>query len=1177
MTLTVHRASRTDELAAGLGALLARPAPGADPFADELVVVPARGVERWLAQRLSHDLGAGPRGGDGVCAGVRFLSPASLASLLVGREQDDPWDPARLTWPVLAAIDAHLHEEWCAPLARHLGAIALPGDTPGSADLRRGRRWSVARRVAGLLGSYAAQRPHLVAAWRAGDDVDGAGGQVPDDLRWQPELLRRVVAAVDAAPPDERHAAALERLRAGADDLPLPARVSLFGHTRLPTAELELLEALAATRDVHLWLPVASPVLARRLDAIAAPAGPRRRDEDTSARAAAHPLLAALGRDARELQQRLAAVDGVRTDDLDDLPEPSPAAPVLQLLQADVRADRVPTAEQRAERARDVDDSVQVHSCHGPARQVEVLREVLVGMLADDPTLEPRDVLVMCPDVETYAPLVEAGFGLGDDPTAGGAAGGGPDGGPGGSSAHERHPAHRLRVRLADRALSSVNPLLALAERLVALAGGRVTASEVLDLAAQPVVRRRFGLDEDDLDRVGAWVRDAGVRWGLDAEHRAAYRLEGVGQNTWRAGLDRVLLGATMPGEGGAWVGSALPLDDVDSNDADLAGRVAELVDRLASVLDGLAGPRPAGEWAAHLAAGVDLLAAVAPPDAWQSAELDRELARLVPLADGAPVALPDVRAMLARQWGGRPTRAGFRTGTLTVATLVPMRSVPHRVVCLLGVDDGVFPRATVADGDDVLARTPLLGERDPRSEDRQLLLDAVMAAGERLVVLYTGAGEHTGGARPPSVPVGELVTAVHATAPIARPVVTAHPLQPFDAANLRPGSDDERALTPAGRGPLSFDAAALAGALAARGPRSVPWPLVREPLPPRRPATTAGAGSARGATGAVGAGDPGTVDLDDLVRFLVHPMKEFLRTRLDVATRFDADEVVDAIPLELDGLGRWGVGSRLLADALAEVHPDDAREAERRRAQLPPRALGDRVLDAAVGDVRELHLGTRELRTGEARTLEVDVDLGDLGRLVGTVGGVHGGNLVTVDFSSLKAKQRLTAWVRLLALSASHPDRSFVAHTVGRAGRAGPKRAIAGPLDHRALEWLRDLVELRERGLREPLPLPLRTGCAVAEGIRRQRAGDDVPIAEVARREWVTGFDAPVPGEAEDAAHVQLLGRAAPVDVLLEVPRDDEWWQPASAGAAFRTRLGQHAWRVWGPLLEGAEKVGPL
>ncbi|MGX1763498.1 hypothetical protein ACWIG5_42495, partial [Streptomyces lydicus] len=204
------------------------------------------------------------------------------------------------------------------------------------------------------------------------------------------------------------------------------------------------------------------------------------------------------------------------------------------------------------------------------------------------------------------------------------------------------------------------------------------------------------------------------------------------------------------------WLDLALPLDDVDSNDVDLAGRFAEFIDRLAVCLRDLRGPRPAHEWAAVLSRALDLLTDVPNSQSWVRTEARTELAAAIERAGEIDLRLADVEVLLYARLAARPTRANFRTGELTVCTLVPMRSVPHRVVVLLGLDDDVFPRAGGVDGDDVLARDPLLGERDPRSEDRQLLLDAVLAAQEKLLVFHTGADPVSGAHRPPAIPVAE-------------------------------------------------------------------------------------------------------------------------------------------------------------------------------------------------------------------------------------------------------------------------------------------------------------------------------------------------------------------------------------------------------------------------------------
>src|SRR4051794_28029789 len=975
-------------------------------------------MERWLSQRLSHVLGAGEHG-DGVCAAVDFRSPGSLVAEITGTRDDDPWAPDALAWPLLEVLDASMEEAWAHTLARHLGH----GQAGEEADLRLGRRFSVARRLAGLFASYADQRPSLVADWSEGHDTDGAGHALAGDLAWQPELWRRLVARVGTRSPVERHRHTVETLREDPEAFALPVRLSLFGHTRLSVTEIDLLTALAAERDVHVWLPHPSPTLWDRL-------GGRRgavtRAGDDSHRAVRHPLLSSLGRDTRELQAALALADPAA-----DTEEPLAAPPdtLLGWLQADLSVDDPRPAGRTLAPG---DRSIQVHACHGVARQVDVLREVLLGLLADDPELEPRDVLVMCPDIDTYAPLIEAGFGLGEVV--------GDDG----------HPAHRLRVRLADRSPVQTNPLLAVARALLDVAGGRAPATQVLDLARAEPVRRRFGFSDDDLEQLDTWARESGVRWAFDAAHRADYGLSDVVANTWEFGLDRLLTGVALSDDSSAWLDRALPLDDVGSAQVDLVGRLTEYVDRLRAATDRLAGTHPLHHWLAALDDGVASLTSVRTADGWQAGQVQRELGRVRRAAadlGSLDLRLPDVRALLSDRLAGRPTRANFRTGTLTVCTMVPMRSVPHRVVCLLGLDDGVFPRQGSVDGDDVLARDPMTGERDARSEDRQLLLDAILAATQTLVITYTGANEFSGRPRPPAVPLGEVLDSLDVTAatddgrPVSEAVTVRHPLQPFDAKNVSPG-------TLVAGTTFSFDRAAAAGARAAAGPRVPPVPFLDAVLPPEQPHDVA---------------------LADLVRFWSDPVKGFLgRDGVDGALPADEDQPEDALPVEIDSLAQWAVGDRVLGDLLAGLDRDVVKQREWRRGELPPGQLGWRMLGQILDRAGPIRDAAADLRTTEPRSVDVAVDLGDGRRLVGTVPEVYGDRLVSVTYSRLGAKHRLSSWVHLLALAASDEDHSWTAHTIGRPhsrSRDDTAVSLLGPLDHTAVDRLRDLVALRDRG----------------------------------------------------------------------------------------------------------------
>lgn len=1095
MALHLHRAERTDHLADGLGALLADPLP--DPFASELVLVAARGMERWLSQRLAHLLGSrGGPNGDGVCAGIAFRSPQSLIAEITGAADADPWSPEAMTWPLLEVIDAGLDEPWCRPLATHLGHF----DTDAvEAELRCARRYSVARRLAGLFASYARQRPGLLAGW-----LDGQLGDVDADLAWQAELWRALVAAVPADPPHLRHRDTVARLSEGPADL--PARLSLFGHTRLACTDVELLGALGAHHDLHLWLPHPSDDLWQTLAGVHG-AVPRR--QDTSEGAARHPLLQTLGRDLRELQRALPTAPA--SDEF--LCGATRPDTLLGWLQADIAANATRPDGRRLVVG---DRSVQVHACHGPARQVDVLREVLLGLLDDDPALEPRDIVVMCPDIETYAPLIVAGFGLGEVAAA-------------------AHPAHRLRVRLADRALTQTNPLLGVAAELLGIAGSRATATQVLNLAQDAAVRARFGFTDDDLDVITDWVRQSNIRWGFDPRHRRPYGLDHFLHNTWRFGIDRILTGVAMSDDSRAWLDTALPLDDVGSNRVELAGRLAEYVARLHHAVQRLSGAMPLTDWLDALTDGVTLLTRCG--DDWQQAQLQREFAGV--RAQAGPRAatllrLPDVHALLGEHLAGRPTRANFRTGTLTVCTMVPMRSVPHRVVCLLGLDDGIFPRHSAPDGDDVLARAPMTGERDIRSEDRQLLLDAIGSATETLVITFTGADEHTGQLRPPAVPLAELLDTLDRTtsAPVRPQILTRHPLQPFDRRNVTPG-----ALVPAT--PFTFDPAALAAAEAAAGTRCTPWDFVSDRLP--EPPIT-------------------DVALADLLDFFKDPVKGFFRT-LDVTLPWDVDTVEDEMPVEIDALTAWTVGDRMLRDILRGMHPEAAANAEWRRGTLPPGRLGVRKAKEILTCASDLAKAALPYLAVDGDAYDVDIDLGAGRRLTGTVAPVYGQRLVSVTYSKLAAKQVLTSWIGLVALAADRPGRDWTAVCMGRGTSRNrtATRLLAPPSAPVAV--LRDLVSLYDAGRREPLPLPLKTSYAWAQA---RRDGDD-PIA-AARERWESNRFRD--GDDGEPAHVRVWGDNASFGVLLGPPR------PGEEMPGEHTRLGALAARLWLPLL-GAERAG--
>ncbi len=1075
--LHVHRSASADVLVAELAALLA--VPSGDPFAPEVVAVPAAGVERWLAQRLSHVLGAGsPTAGSlgaGICANVEFPSPAGALDDAVAAVSDDDdrgelWRADRVVWPLLELVDS---------------GYPVPGGAAGSP----GRRYAWAARVAGILTRYGHERPELLQAWALGEDERTP---IPHDLRWQPDLWRALRQGIGTPSPAERLPEVLTRLRKDPDRIALPSRISVFGLNRLTRYRLLVLAALAEHRDVHLWINHASPAL---WAAVAASRPP------------GQPFLASMSRDVQALQRRLVEVAPDLTDHVHATPERPDT--LLGRLQIALHDDAAPA--RRSPRARG-DDSITVHACHGRARQVEVLRDVLLHRLEADPTLQPRDVLVMCPDIEAFAPLIAAAFGA---PTEIGPA---------------AHPATALRVQLADRAPRASNPLYGTVEALLRLGAGRAGLGAVLDLVETDPVRRRFGLDSDATAQLREWMEQARVSWGYDAEHREQYGLRGITSGTWRNGLDRLLLGVTME-DTGVWLADAVPLDDVDSTQIELAGRFAELLDRLAAAVEFFATPRPVAQWARGL--GPIVCGLALPPAAWQTSALLGDLDELAEQTTDHEVSLDlaDFTSLWAIRTPPRPSRAGFRTGKLTVATMVPMRSVPHRVVVLLGLDDGVFPRADHVDGDDLLARDRRDGERDPRTEDRQLLLDAVCAAREHLIVLHTGADERSGLAVPPAVPLAELLDAIDTVAvggtggPASAEVMIRHPLQPFDPSSFGDGA--------AGRF-VSFDPVGLAGASAMVGIRLPRAPFVAGALPPVPPAD---------------------VELDALRAMLLHPVKEFLRQRLGVRLTEPVVEPPETLPIELDSLVEWSVGDRLLAARLADREINDCLAAEVRRGVVPPGQLGLDIAKRIGAAAEAVAALARGHLVGDPDSIDINVEVrvGGADRaLRGTVTGVRETTLTRVSFSKLGPKQLLAAWVDLLALTVSRPAHQWQAVVIGRARQGEAARQVLGPVPvDVATEALIDLIGVADLGCREPLPLPLRCGHTWATAAGRNLS--PTKIADAAARDWTSKWG----GESTDPAHVLVWGPDKPFQEL------------------DLTRLADLAVRVWAPFLS-ATAAGP-
>ncbi len=1075
--IVVHTSHRLLDLAEALAARLrADPLP---PLADETIVVPTRGLARWLELQLAER--------HGIAAGLRLPFPGAFLGNLGGTASgSDPFAGDVLELRLFRLLGDRAR-------AAELGlAAAYCTDDPDGK-----KRFQLATRLATTLDDYQLYRDDLLLRAAQGDDLADQGEHGP----WQARLWRTLLRDAGqetgpgtsprrrggrrrpdatpllfpelASPPPYAPAPAhrLAALRGLLDDpvrsaAVLPPRVAVFGASSLPPAFLDLLLRIAAHVPVHLYVPQPTAHWIGDL---------RRR-----AHSGSNPLLARLGTQAREFQGQLAELEeraGADSEHVDHAAPPDPdepAADLLTRLQLDVAAVFDRTAEGAARFAlRADDDSLRVHDCHSPQRELEVVRDQILDAFARDPGLSPHEVMVLVPDVATYAPYAEAVFG----------------------PVREHLPFH-----VADRDPASELSLCAAFLSVLQQAQERLVVFDVLHLCEEPAILRRFGLFASEVPVLRRWCERAGIRWGLDAESRAQrFGIPAFAENSWVQGIERMLLGVAT-GPTGDLVLGMLPAADATTGRDDLLQRFLAFLRAFFSHLPGLQQPQRPSAWADRLdALAADLFLPDSAEDEQALQRLQRAAADLRSLAAAAtldeplsPAVLRDwLRARLARTASAR----GFLTGAVTVAAMQPMRTVPARHLFLCGMSDQQFPRRDAPAPFDLLQQRRRPGDRSRRLDDRQLFLDALLAARERLHITYVGHSQKDDSACAPSVVLAELLDWVgrSCTAPDggdARAFVALrHPLQPWSQRYVD------------GRDPRLFTYSRAARG-AARGDDA--GRFVTAPL----------AGSAE---------LPVELPFERFAEFWRHPSRYFLVHTLRLRLPRDGDEDLETEPFAVSALDRWRLLDPAVRAALrGEPPPRDPLAAARATGLLPVGGLGACTFEEIDAEAREFLRAVQDHpRDGRAR---LRVRIGDT-VLVGDVEGLGPEFAVRARISRLKPKDRLATWLQHLFVAAAR------AHHPADLPRRTLYFARGGTLELRelapakALEQLAALLALYRDGQVEPLPFYERSSYAYAQA-RHDDRKSEAEARLAAAREWHPDPFENGPGNDLDDAAIALCAR---------------------------------------------------
>lgn len=1059
--LQIVRSNRVESLLAQLAYRISE-TPLASPFAPEIVVAPSPAMARWVNLGLARRLG--------VAANLQYPLPASFVWSLCGILLDklpetDPLALDRLAWKIFAALPACLPEPAFASLRHYLGQDA--------AGLKR---WQLASRIADVFDRYQLYRPELIRRW---------GAREPDD--WQGLLWRHLTADLGR----QHRVATIDRLLAAlAGPGPferLPERVSLFALSSLPPLFVEALHALAEHTAVDVYIH--APTDAFWADLISQKDLARKRLEkpqEAELWEVGNALLASWGRQGQALQDLLLARDTPQHD-LDDFHRPSTGS-LLTRLQRDIFALR-PIAAPDAREAVEPDASIQVHVCHSPLRECQVLHDRLLAMLDADPQLRPEDILVMVPEIAVYAPTIEAVF------------------------AHDR--AHEdsgerpfIPWNLSDISDRDAHPLVAVFLSLLGLSESRFRRSEILSYLDVPELAERFGLDSAAIARIRDWLAQANLRWGLDGGHKQRLGLPAAEENTW-AQAEQRLFGGYALGDGGHFDGIS-PIGDVEGGSAEALGHFWHLIARLSATAVRLAAPRTAVAWQATIGELLADFFGDRDDEAGQLQRIRDAVADLVVQSGGLdePLSPALLRAWLTQRLGTEGQHGRYFSGGVTFCGMRPMRSLPFKTICVLGLHDLAFPRRDRPTEFDRMRKHWRPGDPRKGDEDRYLFLETLLCARRCLYLSYVGRDIRKNTERQPSVLVRELldyidqqyrVDGAEPTVRLSERLTWVHPLQPFSP----------RAYTSATG---SYDrywcevAQSLRQATEPSAERPAAWPTTRLPAAPERMREVA---------------------LAQLERFVRHPVRAFVNSRLQIYLGDDPPED-DAEPFALDGLERYLLKQRLVADRLQGRTPTPRTLSA--EGALPHGGFAELAFEAQSAAVAPLVERLRDYGGRRARPVALDLTLDAPSgprRLSGQIEGIYPGlGLLRWKPSGLKGADILGLWINHLAWCASddpQPKRSTLYtddQCFALVQSLAPEAARAALQESLGWYW---------EGLHRPLALLPKASYAFA---RARHGGGNADPYKAARSAWHGNDFNAIPGDRDDP-YLQLVVRDLNADPL--------------------------------------------
>ncbi|EJP4271447.1 exodeoxyribonuclease V subunit gamma [Escherichia coli] len=1098
--LRVYHSNRLDVLEALMEFIVERERLD-DPFEPEMILVQSTGMAQWLQMTLSQKFG--------IAANIDFPLPASFiwdmfVRVLPEIPKESAFNKQSMSWKLMTLLPQLLEREDFTLLRHYL-----------TDDSDKRKLFQLSSKAADLFDQYLVYRPDWLAQWETGHLVEGLG----EAQAWQAPLWKALVEYTDELGQPRWHRANLyqrfiETLESATTCPPgLPSRVFICGISALLPVYLQALQALGKHIEIHLlftnpcryyWGDIKDPAYLAKLltrqrrHSFEDRELPLFRDSENAGQLfnsdgeqdVGNPLLASWGKLGRDYIYLLSDLES--SQELDAFVDVTPDN-LLHNIQSDIlelenRAVAGVNIEEfsRSDNKRPLDpldSSITFHVCHSPQREVEVLHDRLLAMLEEDPTLTPRDIIVMVADIDSYSPFIQAVFG---------------------SAPADRY----LPYAISDRRARQSHPVLEAFISLLSLPDSRFVSEDVLALLDVPVLAARFDITEEGLRYLRQWVNESGIRWGIDDDNVRELELPATGQHTWRFGLTRMLLGYAMESAQGEWQ-SVLPYDESSGLIAELVGHLASLLMQLNIWRRGLAQERPLEEW---LPVCRDMLNAFFLPDAETEAAMtliEQQWQAIISEGLGAQygdaVPLSLLRDELALRLDQERISQRFLAGPVNICTLMPMRSIPFKVVCLLGMNDGVYPRQLAPLGFDLMSQKPKRGDRSRRDDDRYLFLEALISAQQKLYISYIGRSIQDNSERFPSVLVQELIDYIgqshylpgdealncdESEARVKAHLTCHHTRMPFDPQNYQPGNLQSYARE-------WLPAASQAGKAHSEFVQPLPFTL------------------------------PETVPLETLQRFWAHPVRAFFQMRLQVNFRTEDSEIPDTEPFILEGLSRYQINQQLLN---VLVEQDDAERLFRRfraAGDLPYGAFGEIFWETQCQEMQQLADRVIACRQ-PGQSMEIDLACNGV-QITGWLPQVQPDGLLRWRPSLLSVAQGMQLWLEHLVYCASGGNgesRLFL--------RKDGEWRFPPLAAEQALHYLSQLIEGYREGMSAPLLVLPESGGAwlkTCYDAQNDAMLDDDSTLQKARTKFLQAYEGNmmVRGEGDDIWYQRLWRQLTP------------------------------------------------